>query len=330
MTQDNTHIDDLIIRVLSGEAAPEERHELTVWMAQNDANRKYFRHRSELWFSSVGQRQLRQFDGQRAFERFRRHVGIVQERKQSGKWILRWAAAALMVLGLVGLLAYEAGVRQTQSRLTSIVVEAPLGSTSVNTLPDGTRVWLNAGSKLVYAQDFGVEKRDVRIEGEAYFEVKHNASLPFTVVSRHVKVEVLGTKFNVSDYDNDPIAQVSLNEGKVRFTPESGGSGILLPNEMMAYDKRTRKWTTGRCTASSLSMWTDAMLIYNNEPLERIVQQLNRYYRFNITFANNRARKLRFTGTFDRKQQSLHEILSTLSCTRTFRYRMKGRNIQIE
>ena len=110
---------------------------------------------------------------------------------------------------------YFTGNQRLSDQTLSYSVESPRGSKLKLSLPDGTSVWLNADSKLLYDNNFGINNRNVTLCGEGYFEVSKNKNLPFQVVSDDIKVEVLGTKFNVKNYPEDPNIKVALLEGSV-------------------------------------------------------------------------------------------------------------------
>ena len=171
----------------------------------------------ELWVSSAVADDTQQYDVDQAFERFRKRTGLDQSGRQSYKWYRTWsvAAVAIVLLGLITVTAYWQGSRQIQSNFSDIVVEAPLGSKTKLTLPDGSTVWLNAGSKMVYSQGFGVRDRRLAFQGEGYFEVEKNDEMPFLVQTHDVNVTVVGTKFNFRNYPEDEEAVVELLEGKV-------------------------------------------------------------------------------------------------------------------
>ena len=123
------------------------------------------------------------YDADRAFETFRKRVAASTAQKQSKKGI-DWKtiykyAAAVLVVGLISFFSYRQGESNLQNALTQVEVEAPLGAQTRLRLPDGTLVVLNAGSRLVYPQDFGVDNREVELSGEGYFEVERNEKLPF-------------------------------------------------------------------------------------------------------------------------------------------------------
>ena len=126
-------------------------------------------------------------------------------------------AAIIAVILAVGCFSYWQGGVNVKDTFADISVEAPLGSRTKLYLPDGTLVWLNAGSRMTYSQGFGVDNRMIELEGEGYFEVRRNEKLPFFVKTKDLQLQVLGTKFNFRDYPEDHEVVVSLLEGKVEL-----------------------------------------------------------------------------------------------------------------
>ena len=156
-----------------------------------------------------------------------------------GKMLYR-VAAVLLVL-LVPFATYYQGKHTVKQNFSDIVVEASLGTHTKLNLPDGSLVWLNAGSKVTYSQGFGVDDRKLTLEGEGYFEVAHNEKVPFEVCTKEVNLRVLGTKFNFKNYSNDEEVMISLVEGKVAL--QNGIKAMeelyLEPNERMVLNKLT-------------------------------------------------------------------------------------------
>ena len=212
MEERNSHINELIVAFLSKGLSKEAREELDVWIASSEENRRYFMQQQEIWFSVVQKEERTRYDADRAFETFRKRVAASTAQKQSKK-VIGWKtiykyAAAVLVVGLISFFSYRQGEGNLQNALTQVEVEAPLGAQARLRLPDGTLVVLNAGSRLVYPQDFGVDNREVELSGEGYFEVERNEKLPFHVQTPSLSVRVLGTKFNFRDYPNDEEAVV--------------------------------------------------------------------------------------------------------------------------
>ena len=283
----------------------------------------------EIWFSSVDEKELAKYDKDAAFAAFQQRVSRHEMKSRySWKWV-KYAAAVACLLIVVSYFSYYGGQVRLEAQMSDIVIEAPQGSRTKMNLPDGTKVWLNAGSKITYSQGFGINYRLVKLVGEGYFEVAHNEQLPFSVRSENVQVKVLGTKFNFRDYPGDTEAIVSLSEGSVAMnsTKSPSVNQLLKPGERATVDKVTGKIQIEEYEVSNAIQWTSGRLSFDGEPLRDIIKDLERSYHVSITVKNVELYQLRFYGDFIRQEQSLTEVLDALSATGKFRYEKKNQQI---
>ena len=335
MEERNSHINELIAAFLSKNLDKEAREELNAWITSSEENRRYFMQQQEIWFSAVQEEEYTRYDVDRAFETFRKRVAASTAQKLSKK-VIDWKViykyvAAVLVVGIISFFSYRQGENNLQSALTQIEVEAPLGAQTRLRLPDGTLVILNAGSRLVYPQDFGVDNREVELNGEGYFEVKRNEKLPFNVRTPSLSVRVLGTKFNFRDYLDDEEAIVSLLEGKVVLGNRlrSEAEIILLPNEQVTLDKAKGHMKKQTKEVKNVLEWTSGKLFFDELPLIEVVKILERNYDVHITLATDSIRDFRFYGRFDRGEQGIKDILEALEKTGKVRYTQENREMTI-
>lgn len=288
----------------------------------------------ELWVSSAVADDTQQYDVDQAFERFRKRTGLDQSGKQSYKWYRTWsvAAVAIVLLGLITVTAYWQGSRQIQSNFSDIVVEAPLGSKTKLTLPDGSTVWLNAGSKMVYSQGFGVSDRRLAFQGEGYFEVEKNDEMPFLVQTHDVNVTVVGTKFNFRNYPEDEEAVVELLEGKVALENQLKEESVryLSPNEKMILHKATGKMDITSAKVKEATLWTENSLLFDEDLLPDIVRELERSYHVQIEIENEDLKQIRFYGQFNQLEQNIYDVLDMLSETGKLKYHEEGKVIYLK
>lgn len=222
----NIDIDELIAGHCSNELSAEETGYLRDWLNASSDNKKYFQQQKQIWFSAIATNDEVRFDKNKAFQLFlTRKTATLQKRISTERRLSltfqRIAAAAAILLIFAGS-GYWLGTGRIKGLIAeNVVIEAPLGSRSKMYLPDGTMVWLNAGSTLSYAQNFGVEDRTVNLKGEGYFEVAHQEKKPFYVISNDLKIRVLGTKFNLRNYLEEEEARVTLLEGSVKVNCKS-------------------------------------------------------------------------------------------------------------
>ena len=178
-------------------------------------------------------------------------------------------------------------------------VQVPAGEHLRVLLADGSAVTLNACSELRYPERFARRRREVRlVRGEAFFEVAHDASAPFTVETDDVSVEVLGTKFNVNAYDKE-VTTVYLKEGKVRLTERVTGRQnryLMAPDEMLAVDRNARTCRAVRPAGKSApEAWLHNNYAFTNAPLEDVVEFLERHYAVEIEVADARILQYSYT-----------------------------------
>ena len=227
-----------------------------------------------------------------------------------------YAAAMTIIVFICGTIAFQTGKSVIRKQLTQISIEAPYGSKTKLYLPDGTLVWLNAGSKMSYAQDFGINERALNLTGEAYFEVTKNKHIPFKVHTDELDVKVLGTKFNFRNYQDDLEAKVCLLEGKVALSTQQK-------------EKKTGKLLISSTKAAYSAEWTNDRLYFDEALLPDIVKELERSYNIKITIADAALNSVRFYGNFRRREQSIREIMDVLSSTDKMTYIIEGKNIVI-
>lgn len=288
----------------------------------------------EIWFSSVSEEELSKYDKDAAFAAFQQRVAESQ-RHQPKTFVRRlgWLKYAAVVAAIVavGFFSYKGGQSQIESAMGDIVIEAPQGSRTQMMLPDGTKVWLNAGSKISYSQGFSLVNRLIKLVGEGYFEVASNEQLPFSVASDNVAVKVLGTKFNFRDYPTDAEATVSLKEGSVAMNSpmHPADEQLLKPGQRATVDKQTGKIRVEEYEVANATQWTSGRLIFDGEPLQDIVKTLERSYNVKITIADGRLLTLRFHGDFLRQEQTLSEVLDAFAATGKIKYKREEKNITL-
>ena len=336
MEEENKHIDELIANYLTEGLDKNALDELKTWIAASAENQQYFIRQREIWFSAVSREAASVYDKDKAFENFRNRVESQKEIQSTSRRgfslsaLWRYAAVVAIIIA-VGCISYWQGEVNVKDTFADISVEAPLGSKTKLYLPDGTLVWLNAGSRMTYSQGFGVDNRKVELEGEGYFEVKRNEKIPFFVKTKDLQLQVLGTKFNFRDYPEDHEVVVSLLEGKVGLNNllREEKEAVLSPDERAVLNKANGLLTVESVTASNASQWTDGYLFFDEELLPDIAKELERSYNVKIHIANDSLKTFRFYGNFVRREQNIQEVLEALASTEKMQYKMEERNITI-
>lgn len=189
-------------------------------------------------------------------------------------------------------------------------------------LADGSKIWLNADSRLSYPEQFGPHSREVFLTGEAFFQVSSAPEKPFIVHLSKGTIRVLGTSFNVRAYDNEPV-KTSVSTGKVAFIPKYTDARVpdtfyITPDEKVTWhdeDARPEKAVT---SGEEDRAWTDGGLVFRDATLEDICRELERTFGKKVHFDSEEPRRYRMTGAF--RNNSLSEILFYLSKSKNFRY----------
>lgn len=187
----------------------------------------------------------------------------------------------------------------------------PKGKRSSLTFSDGTRVYLNSGSQVIYPVTFNKKSREIFIRGEAYLEVTHNAGWPFTVKTDHLDVRVLGTEFNIKSYPDENISSVVLVKGSVEANVKSQKI-LMKESELFTFDNATEKTSLGITNVPEYVSWKDGWMYCTNERIDNIARKLSRYYDVNIHFNDDRVKDMTLTGKLDLKTEC-KEILNVIS-----------------
>lgn len=209
------------------------------------------------------------------------------------------------------------------------IVSVNKGQRAGITLPDGTIVHLNSESKLTYTPNFNEELREVVLEGEAFFEVTPNKKKPFIVKTSVFDVEVLGTSFNVSVYDDENIVETALMEGKVKLTMQGCPSNpvYLTPSQKFIYSRSDRKGTISIMEGDTELVWKQGILAFNAEPLEEVFRKIERWYGVTVHYEKDSLVNDNFTGQF--KMISIQEMMNILRMHYNFKFKIENNDIYI-
>ncbi len=212
----------------------------------------------------------------------------------------------------------------------SFIVQTDNSDRSFTQLPDGSRIWLNKGTKIEYNQQFGIRNRNVLLNGEAYFEVAKNKKLAFVVKTKSIDVTALGTSFNVNAYDDGNEVTTTLYTGKVNVQSTlTGYKTILNPFEVAVFSKTKDKITTYVFTGPDKPVWMEPEFRFDMLPLIDITKQLEHNYNVVFVYRNQKIKHLKFSGTFDRDEK-LDEILRVIKINTNIDYAIKNDSVIIK
>lgn len=223
-------------------------------------------------------------------------------------------AAILIVPLTISFLAYfYFQSKHTVENLSYAEIECPMGVRTKFQLPDGSTGYLNSGSRLKYPVQFSGERK-VELTGEAYFDVVHNASLPFHVNTRYLDIKVLGTTFDVIANGDETSEEIILQTGKVDVSTHAGKQITLLqPNERLVFDFENQKFEKKTVEASQYTSWKEGKLVFRNENMQQVARRLSRWYNADVVVDGKQLDDYAFHATF--MDEPLDEVLKLLSLT---------------
>lgn len=250
-------------------------------------------------------------------------------------------AAACLVFGLLSFFCWRSFTGDSMGKTYQIA--APLGGISKIILPDGSKVWLNAGSEIFYGTNYGNKYREIRLTGEAFFDVVKDSEHPFIVNTTTMQIKVLGTAFNVRSYANDNASETSLIRGRIELTPVSNPDHkiILKPSEKLTIPNKEKHDLNENNTLITLSslhkakndslpseaQWLENKLVFDDEYFDDVAKKMERWYGVSISFKNEELKQKKFSGKFTK--ESLATALDALKATSNFNFLIDNDKVTI-
>ncbi len=223
-----------------------------------------------------------------------------------------------------GQLIYTLSEADQSQKVGYNTIQTPRGGQYQISLPDGTKIWLNAASSLRYPTHFNGNKREVQLSGEAYFEVAKDKTKPFRVISDSQTIEVLGTHFNVNSYKDELSTKTTLLEGSVKVCiPNSDASVILKPGNQSTVKQQSINLKDVD-TDATIS-WKNGQFMFVNESLGSIMRKISRWYDVDVFYKEDIADKT-FSGAIS-KYTDVKEVLKTLELTKSVQFKVEGNTI---
>lgn len=332
MQQDRPSL-EILARYLKQDCTLTERARVEAWLSESDRNAEYLHSLAQEWTYLRDDQPLpSQPDRKKVWQYVLDNIQPLPQiqlfTKQRMIRISGIAASIALILGMGGswLLKEKWVARQMEASISTII--APKGQKTEMLLPDGSKVWLNAGSKLTYAADYDRRNRTINLDGEAFFDVVKDEKSPFIVRTKALDVVVKGTAFDVSAYEEDGATEVSLLRGKVEVLDKSGRLvSALQPNELLRYDKKGGKFALVRNSdAQQYSTWIQEELIFENATMEEVSRKLERWYGVQMQWEQiDQAKRY----TFKIKTESLRELLQLFDKITPISYTVEGKSVKI-
>lgn len=325
---------DLFIKYLQGNCSETEFQYIIAWIKEGSATASDQGMIREIWHEfepEAGTVEKKNYN--RILDKIHHQINVNQSKVQypnpatsGSRRVLSFItrAAAILLLPVLGLLIYSQISKKNQFLQNSneIVVEAPAGSRMSFVLGDGTKVWLNHGSKLKYPLRFDSKNRKVFLTGEAYFVVAHNKEIPFVVGTNSVEVKATGTTFNVSAYPDDELVETTLVEGKVILYESKNNQKIrsLLPGERLKYNYNKDVYSVESENTIRYTAWKDGRLVFRNDSLEHITKKLSRWFNVEVVITNKKVKEFTYTATFT--DETLAQVLELMTIPTPVSYKL--------
>jgi ferric-dicitrate binding protein FerR (iron transport regulator) len=326
MMENVSLIEKLLPGYLSDDLSDKDRAVIDGWRAESPENESIFIESLKAWDAISLLKEMEQFDSFKALKRVNTRLS---EPKSEKIRILIQRVAAILLLPLLawsGFLTLKNMSPSGEQVAMETVCSRP-GMITQLALVDGTKVWLNSGSELQFPTRFNGEKREVRLKGEAYFEVTKNEKQPFRVNASELRVEVLGTSFNVVNFNDDDESEVVLVTGKVSLSSENGkirnDYGLMHPGQRAVYDKGNQKVITEEVEVDKYIAWHEGNLIFRDDPMDDVVKRLSRWFNVEFVINDPEIKNYIYKATF--RNENLTQVLNLLRLSAPIDYRITER-----
>lgn len=332
---------ELIRKYINKACAAQEAEEVRNWLADPASDITIFHEvMDEMWREHQPVNELTPEDDKRLWEniqlkRSERHKVVVNKgRRSKVAWMSISVAASIAVLLYASTLIFQ-GSGSTGKMLSAAwdTIKNESGVTRRIEMPDKTVVVLQAGSSILYDRQFNKSNRQVKLTGEAFFEVSRNASSPFEVITGDLTTRVLGTSFNIEAYPFEPDIHVSLATGKVAVLLNDGlkntGTEYLAPGQMLSFDKAARSNSIKPVTLKDYGHWLKGYLVFNDVPLKQVLDRISFRYHINIDYSAlaGKMDDKRVTSVF--RTETAYEILSNLLFLYGYHYKITEKGVVI-
>ncbi len=321
MLQQNYDIDDLIGRVLAGEANLDDRRKLDAWLALNPSNREYFSQLETIFNKAAGNTVQLDFDTDAAWKKVKHQLKgdsevkrlVPPELSTSYTSVLRMAASIALILG-IGYFTYRWGGQPTQT----FSIRADV-ATVQDTLPDGSAAFLNKKSTLSFEYNPRKRTRTAKLQGEGYFQVKHEEEKPFILSAEEVLIQDIGTAFNVKAYPESDTVEVAVQEGEVHIYTLKNTGINLTAGQTGVYSKRSHEFTRLEKADTNVLAYKTRTFSFKNTALESVIQKINEVYGSSIRLTNPALGSCRLTVNFqgDTLDTIVEVIAETMKLTVT-------------
>jgi len=322
MTEKEIQYWELIIKEQAEALEDKDQQALNSWKKENPD--QY--HQLLEIYQSTDKHDSPEFNPDHNWNEFKTMIKIEEEEKSAKNirlypWIARAAASVIIILGVIYIYQYQSSTNE--QTVIQTLVSAGVNDQKQVELPDGSVVWLNKGSELLYPENFNSTSREVYLKGEAYFDVAHNDNKPFIVHAGISKTTVIGTSFNLRAYGKEDDIRLTVVSGKVAFTLTDDRERVIVtPGNMANLNRISKTIEHGENPDVNFLSWKTKELKFNDCPMAELIISLERYYGIDIQLLNEKTNNCRFTGDF--KDTELENTLKIITRAIGSEYTMIG------
>lgn len=304
-------IDDLIGKVLTLEATATEREQLDHWLQQSNANARYFEDLKIIFEKAAASRVKMKFDEDEAWRKVKSKIERQRRQIFFPSMIVR-VAAGIAIVATIGYFFYESS-KPTGSSFAI----ATLHQTRQDTLPDGSVAFVNKNSHLNYEFNATEKTRKIKLDGEAYFEVRHDETRPLLIEANETLIQDIGTTFNVDAYPNSDSIVVTVESGKVHFYTLNDSGVDLNEGEAGIYIKSTKKFSKSAVANFNDIAYKTKVFSFRDTDLKTAVEMINEIYESKLILGNTAIGNCRLTVNFNNNpEEEMAEIIAeTLGLT---------------
>ncbi|MEZ5103489.1 MAG: FecR domain-containing protein [Draconibacterium sp.] len=324
--------DNLIARCISGNANAEEIDILTDWLDSSSENKKLYEksvdvwEKSNVWLSDSTVKQDK-------YELQKRLTSqLAKQIRQTKRISLVYKIAAILVIPITFAISFyflEQKPSSNNEQTQICEITAPKGHVSKCILPDGSEVWINTNSSIIYhTNSFNKKVREIELVGEAYFEVAKNKEKPFRVKTEIANINVTGTSFNVKAYPKEKVFETVLAEGSIEMelNNQSHQKVKLIPGERAIYQETKKEIAIEKAEADFYTSWRNGEILFKDATLNDLVKELERIYDIQFHLKNPSLGEFRFRGMFS-YNNNLIEALEKIKRTGNINYYIENKEV---
>ncbi len=328
-------IDSKILdRYFAGRGTSQDRETIKNWFSNINEEASFRKTSFPIWDNPDNQFLITEDRAESLLDRIHHRIRLqeTQVRKKQ-RTIVRYirilsrVAAVLFIPLVIYLWTIRDNIFIAESELVYSEIKCPPGTRTMVNLPDGSRGWLNSGSTLVFPNEFKGRTREVKLTGEAFFDIKTNPKKPFLVSGESIYVKAFGTSFNVMSYPEDRINEVTLVEGSAEVLAKKGGRmqslGTLEPGQVFLFDRVHSSYDISTADVEKKISWKNGKLIFRDDTFKDVVRRCNRWYNVNIVILDKELNAYTYVGTF--QNETLDEVLKLFSLTAPIEFHDLGR-----